>query len=99
MIRVNFNSTSGPIGYYLAKPLSREHISTIMGFAAATLMIFVLRELIPQAYKEDSGYVVDASIVTGFFGWICAFSFSVKKDSTDAPCIMYGIAFLQHLSV
>ncbi len=50
-------------------------MSIIMGFAAGTLMIFVSRELIPQAYKEDSGYVVDVSIVTGFLVGFVLFHF------------------------
>lgn len=68
-------AAAGPVGYYLVKPLSGEHMSIIMGFAAGTLMIFVSRELIPQAYKEDSGYVVDVSIVTGFLVGFVLFHF------------------------
>ena len=59
-------SAAGPIGYFLVKPLSGEHFSIIIGFAAGTLMIFIARELIPQAFKEDSGYKSDISVVMGF---------------------------------
>lgn len=59
-------AVAGPIGYFLVKPLSGEHFSIIIGFAAGTLMIFIARELIPQAFKEDSGYKSDISIVLGF---------------------------------
>jgi zinc transporter, ZIP family len=59
-------AAAGPIGYFLVKPLSGEHFSIIIGFAAGTLMIFIARELIPQAFKEDSGYKSDISIVLGF---------------------------------
>ena len=59
-------AAAGPIGYFLVKPLSGEHFSIIIGFAAGTLMIFIARELIPQAFKEDSGYKSDISVVLGF---------------------------------
>ena len=59
-------SAAGPIGYFLVKPLSGELFSIIIGLAAGTLMIFITRELIPQAFKEDSGYKSDLSIVIGF---------------------------------
>lgn len=59
-------AAAGPIGYYLVKPLSVEYLSIIIGFAAGTLMIFISRELIPQAYKEDTGYLIDISLVSGF---------------------------------
>lgn len=68
-------SISGPIGYYLVKPLSGEHLSIIIGFAAGTLLIFISRELIPQAYKEDSGYMVDISLVSGFLLGFILFHF------------------------
>ena len=62
---------SGPIGYYLVKPLAGEHLSIIIGFAAGTLLIFASRELITQAYRENSGYLTDISIVAGFlFGFV-----------------------------
>lgn len=59
-------SAAGPIGYFLVKPLSGEHFSVIIGFAAGTLMIFISRELLPQAFKEDTGYKSDISVVLGF---------------------------------
>ena len=59
-------AAAGPIGYFLVKPLSGEHFSIMIGFAAGILMIFISRELIPQAFKEDSGYKTDVSIVLGF---------------------------------
>lgn len=59
-------AAAGQIGYFLVKPLSGEHFSIIIGFAAGTLMIFIARELIPQAFKEDSGYKSDISVVIGF---------------------------------
>jgi zinc transporter, ZIP family len=59
-------AAAGPIGYFLVKPLSGEHFSIIIGFAAGTLMVFIARELIPQAFKEDSGYKSDISVVLGF---------------------------------
>lgn len=68
-------AAAGPIGYFLVKPLSAEHMSVIIGFAAGTLMIFVSRELIPQAYREDSGYLSDISIVSGFLIGFVLFHF------------------------
>ncbi len=59
-------ASAGPIGYYVVRHLSEEHLSIIAGFAAGTLMIFVSRELIPQAYEENSGYMIDISLVSGF---------------------------------
>jgi len=59
-------AAAGPIGYFLVKPLSGEHFSIMIGFAAGILMIFISRELIPQAFREDSGYKTDVSIVLGF---------------------------------
>jgi zinc transporter, ZIP family len=59
-------ASAGPIGYFLVKPLSGEHFSIIIGVATGTLMIFITRELIPQAFKEDSGYKSDISVVMGF---------------------------------
>ena len=66
-------SAAGPIGYFLVKPLSREHFSVIIGFAAGTLMIFISRELLPQAFKEDTGYKSDISVVLGFLTGLILF--------------------------
>jgi zinc transporter, ZIP family len=59
-------ASAGPIGYYLVNPLSKEHLSIIVGFAAGTLMIFISKELIPEAYKKDNGYAIDIALVAGF---------------------------------
>ncbi|HYF99104.1 MAG TPA: hypothetical protein VD815_03345 [Candidatus Saccharimonadales bacterium] len=59
-------AAAGPIGYYLVNPLSKEHLSIIIGFAAGTLMIFISKELIPEAYREKNGYAIDLSLVAGF---------------------------------
>ena len=42
---------SGPIGYFLARPLSNEHLSILIGFAAGDLIAFIVEDLIPEAYK------------------------------------------------
>lgn len=59
-------ASAGPVGYYLVNPLSKEHLSIIVGFAAGTLMIFISKELIPEAYRKDNGYAIDISLVGEF---------------------------------
>ncbi|MDQ2684778.1 MAG: hypothetical protein M3Y25_02910, partial [Thermoproteota archaeon] len=59
-------ATAGPVGFYLVTLLSPEHLSIIIGFAAGTLIIFVSRELIPEAYRENNGNAIDVSLVAGF---------------------------------
>ncbi|MDN5846659.1 MAG: hypothetical protein L0H53_10350 [Candidatus Nitrosocosmicus sp.] len=43
---------AGPMGYYLARPLSNEHLSILIGFAAGDLIAFIVEDLIPEAYKK-----------------------------------------------
>lgn len=43
---------AGPIGYYLARPLSNEYLSILIGFAAGDLIAFIVEDLIPEAYKK-----------------------------------------------
>jgi ZIP family zinc transporter len=43
---------AGPVGYYLARPLSNEHLSILIGFAAGDLIAFIVEDLIPEAYKK-----------------------------------------------
>jgi zinc transporter, ZIP family len=59
-------SSAGPIGYHLVNFLPKEYLSIIVGFAAGTLMIFISKELIPEAYRKDNGYAIDMSLVAGF---------------------------------
>lgn len=54
---------AGPMGYFLAKPLSNEHLSIIIGFAAGDLVAFIVEDLIPEAYKKNEWHT---GISTGF---------------------------------
>ncbi len=68
-------AAAGPIGYYLVNQLSTEYLSIIVGFAAGTLMIFISRELIPEAYRENNGYAIDISLVVGFLTTFLLFNY------------------------
>lgn len=43
---------SGPMGYFLARPLPNEYLSILIGFAAGDLIAFIVEDLIPEAYKK-----------------------------------------------
>jgi zinc transporter ZupT len=39
------------------------------------LMIFISRELIPEAYRENNGYAIDISLVVGFLTTVLLFNY------------------------
>ncbi|MBA3749984.1 MAG: hypothetical protein H0X03_03670 [Nitrosopumilus sp.] len=45
-------AAAGPIGYYLARPISNEQLSILIGFAAGDLIAYIVEDLIPEAYKK-----------------------------------------------
>ncbi|MDN5847592.1 MAG: hypothetical protein L0H53_15110 [Candidatus Nitrosocosmicus sp.] len=49
---------SGPIGHYLARSLSNEQLSILIGFAAGDLIAFIVEDLIPEDYKRLNGIQV-----------------------------------------
>lgn len=65
---------AGPIGYYLARPLSNEHLSILIGFAAGDLIAFIVEDLIPEAYKKVEWHTgLSASL--GFLIGLILFNF------------------------
>lgn len=67
-------AVAGPIGYFLAKPLSNEHLSILIGFAAGDLIAFIVEDLIPEAYKKNEWHI-GISAGFGFLIGIAIFHF------------------------
>lgn len=67
-------AVAGPIGYFLAKPLSNEHLSILIGFAAGDLVAFIVEDLIPEAYKKNEWHI-GISAGFGFLIGIAIFHF------------------------
>lgn len=67
-------AVAGPIGYFLAKPLSNEHLSILIGFAAGDLIAFIVEDLIPEAYKKNEWHT-GISAGFGFLIGIAIFHF------------------------
>ena len=65
---------AGPIGYFLAKPLSNEYLSILIGFAAGDLIAFIVEDLIPEAYKKNEWHTGLAAAF-GFLIGITIFHF------------------------
>ena len=65
---------SGPIGYFLARPLSNEHLSILIGFAAGDLIAFIVEDLIPEAYKKVEWHTGLSSSL-GFLTGLILFNF------------------------
>lgn len=65
---------AGPIGYFLAKPLSNEYLSILIGFAAGDLIAFIVEDLIPEAYKKNEWHTGIASAF-GFLIGLTIFHF------------------------
>ena len=67
-------AVAGPMGYFLARPLSNEYLSIIIGFAAGDLMAFVVEDIIPEAYKKNEWHT-GMSAALGFLVGITIFHF------------------------
>jgi zinc transporter, ZIP family len=65
---------SGPLGYYLARPLSNEQLSILIGFAAGDLIAFIVEDLIPEAYKKVEWHT-GLSAAFGFLTGLTMFHF------------------------
>ncbi len=65
---------SGPIGYYLARPLSNDQLSILIGFAAGDLIAFIVEDLIPEAYKKVEWHT-GLSAAFGFLTGLIMFHF------------------------
>lgn len=65
---------AGPIGYFLAKPISNEYLSILIGFAAGDLIAFIVEDLIPEAYKKNEWHTGLAAAF-GFLIGITIFHF------------------------
>jgi ZIP family zinc transporter len=65
---------AGPIGYFLARPLSNEHLSILIGFAAGDLIAFIVEDLIPESYKKNEWHT-GVSAGFGFLTGIAIFHF------------------------
>lgn len=67
-------AVAGPMGYFLARPLSNEYLSIIIGFAAGDLIAFVVEDIIPEAYKKNEWHT-GISAALGFLVGITIFHF------------------------
>ena len=67
-------AVAGPMGYFLARPLSNEHLSIIIGFAAGDLIAFIVEDIIPEAYKKNEWHT-GISAALGFLVGITIFHF------------------------
>ena len=67
-------AVAGPIGYFLARPLSNEYLSIIIGFAAGDLIAFIVEDIIPEAYKKNEWHT-GISAALGFLVGITIFHF------------------------
>ncbi len=67
-------AVAGPIGYFLARPLSNEHLSILIGFAAGDLIAFIVEDLVPEAYKKNKWHT-GISAGFGFLTGIAIFHF------------------------
>lgn len=65
---------SGPMGYYLARPLSNDQLSILIGFAAGDLIAFIVEDLIPEAYKKVEWHT-GLSACLGFLTGLTIFHF------------------------
>ncbi len=67
-------AVAGPIGFFLARPLSNEHLSILIGFAAGDLIAFIVEDLVPEAYKKNEWHT-GISAGFGFLMGIAIFHF------------------------